>query len=88
MPKLSTGEKIKHARKARRWSRATLSKVSGVHEQTIIKWEQGKTEPRWLYRRLMEKVLEIDLEPDSKGPEPVTFDITIAIEGEEDGKEK
>ena len=88
MPKLRAGEKIKRARKARGWSRATLAQTMGIHPETVRNWERGTFNPNRIYRQLVEKVLGIDLSKETDPPRVVTFDISIGIEGKEHGKEQ
>ena len=39
------GERVRFLREARHWSKAKLSKLSGVHEQTICRIEEGQNAP-------------------------------------------
>lgn len=45
MEKATFGEKIRALRKARKWSQVDLAVAAGVHAITIVKTENGQTEP-------------------------------------------
>ena len=84
MPELAVGKKIRRAREGKGWSRATLARTIGIHPKTIENWERGDFNPNPIYRRLIAKVLDLDLSQDTDPPEAVTFDITIGIKREKD----
>lgn len=83
MPRLTVGKKIRRAREAKGWSRATLARTIGIHPKTVENWERGNFNPNPIYRQLIAKVLDLDLSQDTDPPEVITFDITIGIEGKE-----
>ena len=86
MPTLTIAKRIRRAREAKGWSRATLARVSGIHPATITTWERGQFKPSPIYRRLVEQILDVDLSEPTDPPKAVTFDITIGIEGGNGGK--
>lgn len=78
---LTIGKKIRRAREAKGWSRATMSRVSGIHPETITVWERGKTKPSPVYKRVVEQILGVDLSEPTDPPESVIKFKPIDIEG-------
>ncbi len=79
MPKLPVRKRIRRAREARGWSRATLARSLGIHPRTVENWELGVFNPNPIYRQLVEKLLDVDLSLPTDPPKTVSSVVRIGI---------
>lgn len=62
-----TSQKLKNAREAKGWSQLDLAKAIGVHENTVVRWELGRSRPSPDSVRQLRLVL-LDLRPTKGKP--------------------
>jgi transcriptional regulator with XRE-family HTH domain len=55
--RLASGERLREARLNLGMTQLDLAKQTGFHANSIIKWEQGRVQPRPHYWRILAEVL-------------------------------
>ena len=53
---MTTGEKIREARKKRGLTQQQLADELGVHRVTVVRWESGAREPMAVVIRVIERI--------------------------------